>query len=942
MSISTCSSRRIATYTGMATTATPRSLKSAHFSKSRADVKQNSPAVIDGWASELSGRILPYGATVDEWIDTLLPCSTPYTLDDDIHHAFSSYRPEKGKEIREYPRLRSGLRKVVESFEEDRRLNFVGTHLIQMNFPFDAFVNHHHFTRPDFSVSFPGRSLSPITWQNISMVIEAKGEERDDPFPRSGFKNIRTVEQLAKSARNIMLANGFLSAFVVGIYGTIVRLARFDHACALVSRPFDIKNGGAKVLQKFLWHFTHPLVGNTVVGADPTVMPLDSESQIWVKAQLEKVNAKNWTHHVGELSKGRRVEVYDEKTGKCVPYLLYHLVDVNGRLFSRATMVWRAIEDTRIWKDGRLIPDPTCTTKVKPRILKEAWRQVVRTAEAQFYRRLDAKVPSEKWYGLPKMVCGGDIGMFEFRWWAETKARQVERSSTANHTAMDIQSTEVQTSTASPSQQTPLPPSPSSQACSYTAQSIPLLFSSIGSAQSPPVNSVASGQDYIPGEDFPLPHPLQQTYSWRLVQGAASWHRERSHMRMVIDDVGRPLTEFTSTRELVRAMRDAIIGHKIAWQEARLLHRDVSVGNILIKDDPEESDFIGFVHDFDYSSMESDASDSDNECSNGSKAAPCLVDPLQTGHGPDDLAGKKERTGTFYFMSYEILVHPNSIHDAHHDLESFYWVLIWVFVRHTDHGDFRGSKLCDTIFNYGSDDDSASAKRDWLERAVFDVAGNRPLTYLLTELTALVLENIPTSRRNAVRTLLTYDAMLDVFDKALDMPYWPENDWRECTLLKGDGRTGLAPILATTQDGSTARRSECRHPRSQPVHFATSGSNSRDRCRLPPHPLRSALPSPHTGPITRSRSKRSLSSSAGDDGWNLHSVKSLVTMQSEAGESESCKRRRTNGMGPPQVANTATSQIGRSGSSWRTGGTRDAHALGLRPTRSSSSRREGK
>ena len=35
-----------------------------------------------------------------------------------------------------------------------------------------------------------------------------------------------------------------------------------------------------------------------------------------------------------------------------------------------------------------------------------------------------------------------------------------------------------------------------------------------------------------------------------------------------------------------------------------VLHRDVSIGNILIVDDEEEQDkFTGFLHDFDYSSM---------------------------------------------------------------------------------------------------------------------------------------------------------------------------------------------------------------------------------------------------------------------------------------------------------------------------------------------------
>lgn len=101
--------------------------------------------------------------------------------------------------------------------------------------------------------------------------------------------------------------------------------------------------------------------------------------------QLDLINAKNRAAHLAEVDKGRRIKVYDQQTGKCILYLLYHLVDANGRLSSRATTVWRAIEDTRVWKDGRLVPNPNCTTVIKPRIVKESWRQLVRTAETAFY-----------------------------------------------------------------------------------------------------------------------------------------------------------------------------------------------------------------------------------------------------------------------------------------------------------------------------------------------------------------------------------------------------------------------------------------------------------------------------------------------------------------------------------------------------------------------------
>lgn len=279
-------------------------------------------------------------------------------------------------------------------------------------------------------------------------------------------------------------------------------------------------------------------------------MSFTSADEEWVRSELKKARVLHWQVRVAEISKGRRVEVYDEATGRCIPYLLYQVVDVNGRLFSRSTIVWRAIEDTRIWKNGRLEPDPSCITPVKPRIMKEAWRQLVRTAEAKFYQRLQRDIDEEDWHGLATMVCGGDIGEFEVRWWKETERRRKDAARESN--LSDAERVE--------DVPEPGPSNPGSAS---------RLFSSIGSATSPSASSIDSPGDYVPSADFPLPHTQHQTYSWRLIfndkkrkkeETEELWHRERSHMRIVIDDVGRPLTAFKSTRELVCAVRDAIRG----------------------------------------------------------------------------------------------------------------------------------------------------------------------------------------------------------------------------------------------------------------------------------------------------------------------------------------------------------------------------------------------
>ncbi len=44
------------------------------------------------------------------------------------------------------------------------------------------------------------------------------------------------------------------------------------------------------------------------------------------------------------------------------------------------------------------------------------------------------------------------------------------------------------------------------------------------------------------------------------MEGGDYAYLERSHMRFVVENVGRPLTEFKTTKQLVRAMMDALKG----------------------------------------------------------------------------------------------------------------------------------------------------------------------------------------------------------------------------------------------------------------------------------------------------------------------------------------------------------------------------------------------
>ncbi|KAI0353658.1 hypothetical protein OH77DRAFT_1522229 [Trametes cingulata] len=304
----------------------------------------------------------------------------------------------------------------------------------------------------------------------------------------------------------------------------------------------------------------------------------------------------------------------------------------------------------------------------------------------------------------------------------------------------------------------------------------------------------------IPSEHFPLPFAQQQTYSRRLLYAEDGTDLDRSHMRIVVNAVGRPLTRSTCTRELVQALRDVIIGHRQAREQAELLHRDVSVGNIFIIDEPNETGFSGFLHDYDYSSIEREDDDERYETRTPSTPVQTAEDKQQSSH--------KERTGNYYFKAFEILMSckPGQLmHLVHHDLESFYWVLIWVVLRHTNHDHRRGQQACMVLFGYTDPDFSSAMKRDWAinqTESPLGVRGNAPLTQLLRDLAQMVFDNIPHPRYPTVH--LTYERMLQAFDAALAMDSWPENDFVRCELpdFRTVSETGKQPTESGCLSGA--------------------------------------------------------------------------------------------------------------------------------------------
>lgn len=71
------------------------------------------------------------------------------------------------------------------------------------------------------------------------------------------------------------------------------------------------------------------------------------------------------------------------------------------------------------------------------------------------------------------------------------------------------------------------------------------------------------------------------------------------HCCLVVSPARRPLHAYTSVRELLEALRDAVAGHKSLLKDGKILYRDVSKNNIIITDAAKEQDPKGRLIDLD-------------------------------------------------------------------------------------------------------------------------------------------------------------------------------------------------------------------------------------------------------------------------------------------------------------------------------------------------------
>ncbi|KAF9554510.1 hypothetical protein CPC08DRAFT_672124 [Agrocybe pediades] len=286
--------------------------------------------------------------------------------------------------------------------------------------------------------------------------------------------------------------------------------------------------------------------------------------------------------------------------------------------------------------------------------------------------------------------------------------------------------------------------------------------------------------------------------SWNI--GGKPGNSAKKHIRFVTDKVGLPIEDFESSKQFLDVVYQAFLAHKAVYTKCQILHRDVSLHNMLVTEEGK-----AFLNDWDMA---------------------VYVHEIRSG------ARQTARSGSWLYTSAYLLSRPWKFHTLQDDIESFYWVILYVILRYMKHNYlssieedinyiFKEYKGNDVDKITGGNGKIAQLQGDVFAYHSFAIINNKALTkfcrgaekmflihhQLLVNTRANVRE---TSRKPpAGQELEFYEAVLshlqstqsplvshagleELFVKALGSSRWPANDasydWLKEAMRKSSGK----------------------------------------------------------------------------------------------------------------------------------------------------------
>lgn len=120
---------------------------------------------------------------------------------------------------------------------------------------------------------------------------------------------------------------------------------------------------------------------------------------------------------------------------------------------------------------------------------------------------------------------------------------------------------------------------------------------------------------------------------------------------LIISSTSQRIHDFQSIKELLKTLRDVIKMHRFLYFMSNILHRNISENNIIITDSKKANDFMNMLIDLN------------------------LVKKIDSKQ-----SNARHQTNIMKFMMIQVL--HNVSHIYRHDLESFFYVLLWICNHH--------------------------------------------------------------------------------------------------------------------------------------------------------------------------------------------------------------------------------------------------------------------
>ncbi|GBE82934.1 hypothetical protein SCP_0413210 [Sparassis crispa] len=212
------------------------------------------------------------------------------------------------------------------------------------------------------------------------------------------------------------------------------------------------------------------------------------------------------------------------------------------------------------------------------------------------------------------------------------------------------------------------------------------------------------------------------TYWHESYSGQMNPIKTHTHYRLVVEEVCRPLSDFENCFELVKIIADCIYG--MALKDAKLIHRDVSAGNVLIneklttvngEDVPVRT---GMLSDWELSKPTNEAREDAEETR---------------------MARQPDRTGTWQFMSAILLDSPTRPVEVADELEAFFNVFSFYLVKFTNSSIKNPAYFMSQYFDECTVSDSethytcGSAKRNAMQSGILQTTLDKSVTFFCSD-----------------------------------------------------------------------------------------------------------------------------------------------------------------------------------------------------------------